>query len=73
MENCSTTVRSEDDFSKLIISGAQMWTVNVTTSKRIDAIVTLEQALAVQDAADPGVVLRYYVQKRFERAGGCSC
>ena len=60
MENCSTTVRSQDEFSTLFISGAQMWTVNVTTSKRIDAIVTLEQALAVQDAADPEVVLRYY-------------
>ena len=60
MEDCSTTVRSQDEFSRLFISGAQMWTVNVTTSKRIDAIVTLEQALAVQDAADPEVVLRYY-------------
>ena len=60
MEDCSTTVRSQDEFSTLFISGAQMWTVNVTTSKRIDAIVTLEQALAVQDAADPEVVLRYY-------------
>ena len=60
LEDCSTTVRSQDEFSRLFISGAQMWTVNVTTSKRIDAIVSLEQALAVQDAADPEVVLRYY-------------
>ena len=60
MEDCSTTVSSQDEFSTLLTSGAQMWAVNITTSKRIDAIVSLDQALAVQDAADPEVVLRYY-------------